>query len=33
MKKWLSYALGVLVEIGFACTLALIGLIVSLMGR
>ncbi len=33
MKKWLSYTLGVLVEIGFASALALIGLIISLMGR
>jgi hypothetical protein len=31
MKKWSSYARGVLAEIGFICALMLIGLIVSLL--
>jgi hypothetical protein len=31
MKKWHSYALGVVVEIGFACALMLIGLAISLI--
>ena len=33
MKKWRSYALGVLAEIGFTCAIMLIGLIISLLGK
>ena len=33
MKKWNSYALGVLAEIGFTCALALAGLLISLINR
>mgnify|MGYP007111628538 CR=1 FL=1 len=33
MKKWRSYTLGVLLEIGFPCALALVGLAISLLGR
>jgi hypothetical protein len=31
MKKWYSYTLGVITEIGFTCALALVGLIVSML--
>ncbi len=33
MKKWFSYTLGVLAEIGFACVLALIGLFISSLNK
>ena len=33
MKKWHSYALGVLAEIGFTCVLMLVGLMISLLYR
>ena len=33
MKKWHSYALGVLAEISFACALILAGFLISLLGR
>jgi hypothetical protein len=33
MKKWRSYTLGVLAEIGFACVLVLVGLLISLLDR
>lgn len=31
MKKWLSYALGVVAEIGLTCALLFIGLALSLL--
>jgi len=33
MKKWHSYVLGVIAEIGFACAIMLVGLIISLINR
>ena len=33
MKKWFSYTLGVLTEIGIACALALIGLFIALLDK
>ena len=33
MKKWHSYALGVLTEIGFTCAMALAGFMISLLNR
>ncbi len=33
MKKWHPYALGIIAEIGFACALALVGLLISLLDR
>ena len=33
MKKWHSYALGVLAEIGLACVLIMAGFLISLLGR
>jgi hypothetical protein len=33
MKKWNSYALGVLAEIGFTLALAMAGLIISLINK
>jgi hypothetical protein len=33
MKKWNSYAIGVLAEIGLTCVLMLIGLVISWIGK